>query len=30
MMRMSSYGTNERLGDDKFRMIGGHRIIFKN
>ena len=28
MMLMSTYGENERLGDYKFRVIGGERIIF--
>ena len=29
MMLMSTYGTNEWVGEDKFRKIGGERITFK-
>ena len=29
LMMMSTYETNERLGEDKFRTIGGERITFK-
>ena len=29
VMLMSTYGTNERVGDNKLRAIGGERIRFK-